>query len=121
MEREGHVRDHGEQVEHGQPGQDAVDGGAHVLAREHGDVQHVHRNPERADDEADDAVQGGVGVTQHVEGRHLLLRPGAVELRLRHVVVSVLADAWRGVGQRLDVHGGPVGADVQVHGTDRVL
>ena len=52
VECEGNVLDHIETVCHGDPGQDEVDWiGAHILLRQHQDVEKVKNNPNQTDTE----------------------------------------------------------------------
>lgn len=55
-----HIGDHRQQVKHGQPGQDTIHWGAHVFAREHRYVEHVHWDAKCADDEAEDAMHWSI-------------------------------------------------------------
>ena len=62
---EGHVGDHGEDVGHGQPQQQHVGRGPHVLAGQDGDVDDVGGHPEDAHGDAGVAVDSG---EPHLEG-----------------------------------------------------
>lgn len=82
MEGEGYVVDHDKQVGDGEAGKNGVGGGAHLLAREHGDVDGVGGAAEQADEECNVAVHTYVHVLEVLPARHAV-RPARLLVRAR--------------------------------------
>ena len=64
MQGERDVTGHSEHVGDGEPSQDAVNGSAHVPAREHCDVDEVHGDAEETHQQAQVAVNSGVPLVE---------------------------------------------------------
>lgn len=85
MKGEGDVVDHDEQVGNGETGEDGVGGGAHLLARKHGDIDGIGGAAEEADDERDVAMHAHVHVLEGLPTRHAIRHARFFGRRARHL------------------------------------